>query len=99
MPSVERCIPKYLARHAEHIMPPMRSLLELVDGTGAATKEHTGQGTRNGVMFSLRDVVEAKVDHIVRVVVDGKSAEWLGIKLQVRSHIVQRGVLFNFTGL
>jgi hypothetical protein len=98
MPSVGRCMSQYLAKHA---MSSTRSLFELEQGTPAATKEHGGQDSRNGLEFGPDDILEAEVGHVLAVVVNGEPAERLGIKLEVcyRCHVVRRRVLVDLARL
>jgi hypothetical protein len=98
MPSVGRCMPKYLAKH---VMPSTKSLCELVQGTPTATKEQGGHDSRNGLEFGPDDILEAEVGHVLAVVVNGEPAERLGIKLEVccRCHVVRRRVLVDLARL
>jgi hypothetical protein len=96
MPSVERCMPRYLA---QHVMLSTRSLFELVNGTGAATEEHASKNSRNSNSFGLDDLIEAEIDHVLAVVVDGEPAEWLRIKVEVYCVVVKRRVLVDFASL
>jgi hypothetical protein len=84
MPSVERCMPQYLAKH---VMPSTSSLFELVKVVRTATKEHARQDSHNGIEFGPDDFFETEVDHVpavvVAVVVNCEPAEWLGIILEV----------------
>ena len=87
---------QYLAKHA---MSSTRSLFELEQGTPAATKEHGGQDSRNGLEFGPDDILEAEVGHVLAVVVNGEPAERLGIKLEVGFQVVERRVLLDLAGL